>query len=99
MFTSQSDFLFADSNQSMGPSSIPISSLDLPQQYTNPVDLIIDALLGYQFTLRDLTDDGENPRRLVSDLMDWANANKAPVLSLDFPSGVNGATGEFAGKG
>jgi NAD(P)H-hydrate repair Nnr-like enzyme with NAD(P)H-hydrate epimerase domain len=27
--------------------------------------------------------------------MDWANTNKAPVLSLDMPSGVNGSTGKY----
>ncbi|CAB4423279.1 unnamed protein product [Rhizophagus irregularis] len=64
---------------------------DLPQQFTNPVDLIVDALLGYQFTLRDIVD--EHDKRLICDLMDWANNNKAPVLSLDMPSGVNGNTG------
>ena len=64
---------------------------ELPHQFTNPVDLIVDALLGYQFTLRDVTDD--NDRTLICNLMEWANINKAPVLSLDMPSGVNGDTG------
>jgi len=64
---------------------------DLPQQFTNPVDLIVDALLGYQFALRDVVD--EHDKHLICDLMDWANTNKAPVLSLDMPSGVNGSTG------
>ncbi|CAG8743044.1 3691_t:CDS:2, partial [Funneliformis caledonium] len=64
---------------------------DLPQQFTNPVDLIVDALLGYQFTLRDIVD--VNDKHLICDLMDWANTNKAPVLSLDMPSGVNGSSG------
>ncbi|CAG8525228.1 6371_t:CDS:10, partial [Acaulospora morrowiae] len=64
---------------------------DLPQQLTNPVDLIVDALLGYQLTLRDIAD--ENEKRLICDLMTWANLNKAPVLSLDMPSGINGNTG------
>ncbi|CAG8525729.1 2990_t:CDS:10, partial [Paraglomus occultum] len=67
------------------------SVAELPHQFTNPVDLIVDALLGYQFTLRDITDDSD--RRLICSLMEWANINKAPVLSLDMPSGVNGATG------
>ncbi|KAG9293737.1 hypothetical protein G9A89_019074 [Geosiphon pyriformis] len=67
------------------------SVAELPQQFTTPVDLIVDALLGYQFTLRDIKDEHE--RRLICDLMEWANVNKAPVLSLDMPSGVNGNTG------
>ncbi|KAG0166367.1 enhancer of mRNA decapping [Apophysomyces sp. BC1015] len=65
---------------------------DLPQQYTMPVDLIIDALMGCQTTLKDLRGDPE-ARQLLWDAMDWANNNKAPVLSLDFPSGVNGVDG------
>ncbi|CAG8637992.1 7096_t:CDS:10 [Dentiscutata erythropus] len=64
---------------------------ELPQQFTNPVDLIVDALLGYQFTLRDIVDEYE--KHLICELIDWANVNKAPVLSLDMPSGVNGNTG------
>ncbi|KAL0086574.1 YjeF N-terminal domain-containing protein [Phycomyces blakesleeanus] len=64
----------------------------LPQQFTTPVDLIIDGLMGCQSTLKDLRGDYET-RELLRGSMDWANANKAPVLSLDFPSGVNGIDG------
>ncbi|KAF0457890.1 YjeF N-terminal domain-like protein [Gigaspora margarita] len=64
---------------------------ELPQQLTNPVDLIVDALLGYQFNLRDIVDEYE--KHSICELIDWANVNKAPVLSLDMPSGVNGNTG------
>ncbi|KAF9348755.1 enhancer of mRNA decapping [Mortierella sp. NVP85] len=59
---------------------------------TSPVDLIVDGLLGYQYTVRDIVASDE--RETVCDLMDWANNNKAPVLSLDMPSGVNGTTGQ-----
>ncbi|KAG0226100.1 enhancer of mRNA decapping [Actinomortierella wolfii] len=52
-----------------------------------PVDLIVDGMLGYQHSLRDIVDADE--REVVCDLMDWANNNKAPVLSLDLPSGLN----------
>ncbi|KAF7730714.1 enhancer of mRNA decapping [Apophysomyces ossiformis] len=70
-----------------------VASIDeLPQQYTMPVDLIIDALMGCQTTLKDLRSNHDT-RQLVWDAMDWANNNKAPVLSLDFPSGVNGVDG------
>ncbi|OZJ05105.1 hypothetical protein BZG36_01401 [Bifiguratus adelaidae] len=65
---------------------------DLPDPFTTPVDLIIDAILGYQYSFRDLPDD-ENNKGLVLDMIEWANSNKAPVLSLDFPSGLNGETG------
>ncbi|KAG0003257.1 enhancer of mRNA decapping [Entomortierella chlamydospora] len=64
---------------------------ELPQA-TSPVDLIMDGMLGYQYTVRDIVDSDE--RETVCDLMDWANDNKAPVLSLDMPSGVNGTTGQ-----
>ncbi|KAI8363313.1 YjeF N-terminal domain-containing protein [Mortierella sp. GBAus27b] len=64
---------------------------ELPQS-TSPVDLIMDGLLGYQYTVRDIVASDE--REIVCDLMDWANDNKAPVLSLDMPSGVNGTTGQ-----
>ncbi|KAF9112299.1 enhancer of mRNA decapping [Mortierella sp. AM989] len=64
---------------------------ELPQA-SSPVDLIMDGMLGYQFTVRDIVDSDE--RETVCDLMDWANDNKAPVLSLDMPSGVNGTTGQ-----
>ncbi|KAH7046424.1 YjeF N-terminal domain-containing protein [Linnemannia elongata] len=64
---------------------------ELPQA-SSPVDLIMDGMLGYQYTVRDIVDSYE--RETVCDLMDWANDNKAPVLSLDMPSGVNGTTGQ-----
>ncbi|KAF9208559.1 enhancer of mRNA decapping [Haplosporangium sp. Z 27] len=64
---------------------------ELPQA-SSPVDLIMDGMLGYQYTVRDIVDSDE--RETVCDLMDWANDNKAPVLSLDMPSGVNGTTGQ-----
>ncbi|GJJ78622.1 enhancer of mRNA-decapping protein 3 [Entomortierella parvispora] len=70
---------------------------ELPQAASTPVDIIVDGLLGYQFTVRDLVDSYE--RETVCDLMDWANDNKAPVLSLDMPSGVDGTTGEKTDKG
>ncbi|KAF9951966.1 enhancer of mRNA decapping [Mortierella alpina] len=64
---------------------------ELPQS-SSPVDLIMDGMLGYQYTVRDIVDAYE--RETVCDLMDWANDNKAPVLSLDMPSGVHGTTGQ-----
>ncbi|KAF9585497.1 enhancer of mRNA decapping [Lunasporangiospora selenospora] len=63
---------------------------ELPESSSSPVDLIMDGMLGYQFGIRDIVDAVE--RETVCDLMDWANDNKAPVLSLDLPSGVHGMT-------
>ncbi|KAI8370702.1 YjeF N-terminal domain-containing protein [Radiomyces spectabilis] len=71
---------------------IVASTEDLPQRYTTPVDLIIDAMMGCHFTIRDLRDDYET-RLLIWEAMDWANNNKAPVLSLELPSGINGEDG------
>lgn len=51
-------------------------------------DLILDALIGYSLS--------GNPRGDTRDLIDWANAAEAPVLSLDTPSGLNVTTGEAA---
>ncbi len=54
-----------------------------------PVDLIIDALIGYSLN--------GAPRGISAELIDWANTSKAPILSLDVPSGVNSTTGETPG--
>ena len=51
--------------------------------------LVIDALIGY--SLRGA------PRGVPLTLIDWANAARAPVLSLDVPSGVDSTTGETPG--
>jgi len=48
-------------------------------------DVVIDGLIGY--SLR-----GE-PRGDAAALIAWANASRAPVLSLDAPSGVDTTTG------
>ncbi|KAI7852447.1 YjeF N-terminal domain-containing protein [Circinella umbellata] len=65
---------------------------DLPQQQKTPVDLIIDGLMGSEFSVSSLRGD-YTTRELLWDSMDWANSNKAPVLSLDFPSGINASDG------
>ncbi|KAI8850931.1 YjeF N-terminal domain-containing protein [Chytridium lagenaria] len=65
---------------------------ELPLPTVTPVDLIIDALLGPHQTILDLP--SENDRLFVSDLMKWANDNRANVMSLDVPSGISGLTGQ-----
>jgi NAD(P)H-hydrate epimerase len=50
------------------------------------LDLIIDGLLGYGLT--------GSPRDLAAELIEWANKQETPVLSLDIPAGVDAATGE-----
>ena len=49
-------------------------------------DLILDGLIGYSLSGR--------PRGRAADLIRWANAHAAPVLSLDVPSGLDATTGE-----
>lgn len=50
-------------------------------------DLILDGLIGY--SLRGA------PRGPVADLIHWANAQTAPILALDLPSGLDATSGEI----
>lgn len=54
---------------------------------TEPVDadLVIDALIGYSLS--------GDPRDRTADLIDWANHQPSPVLSLDTPSGLDTTLG------
>ncbi len=52
-------------------------------------DVIVDALIGYGLR--------EAPRGRVADLIAWATASGAPILSLDLPSGMNATTGQCPG--
>jgi NAD(P)H-hydrate epimerase len=53
-------------------------------------DLVIDALIGNGLEAA--------PRGEVAELIRWANGSKAPILSLDVPSGVDATTGETPGE-
>ena len=57
---------------------------------TEPVNLIIDALIGYSLRAA--------PRGKALELIKWANHTGAPILSLDTPSGVDSTTGETLGE-
>ncbi|KAI9308921.1 hypothetical protein BJ944DRAFT_285007 [Cunninghamella echinulata] len=61
---------------------------DLPDPMIAPIDLIIDGLMGSTSSMDDLKKD-HTTRTVLWQCIDWSNSNKAPVLSLDFPSGVN----------
>ena len=50
------------------------------------MDLIIDGLIGYSLS--------GAPRGPVAQLIRWANAQSAPILALDTPSGLDITTGE-----
>ncbi len=49
-------------------------------------DLIIDAIIGYSLK--------SAPRGKVLKMINWANQQKAKILSLDVPSGVDSTTGK-----
>ena len=53
-------------------------------------DFILDALIGY--SLRSA------PRGVVAEFIQWAHRAKAPILSLDVPSGVDSTTGDVLGE-
>jgi NAD(P)H-hydrate epimerase len=57
-----------------------------PAGLPNP-DLIIDGVIGYRLK--------GPPRGTAAELIRWANGQKAPILALDIPSGVDAATGEL----
>lgn len=50
------------------------------------VDLIVDGLIGYGLT--------GPPKGIAADMIRWANAETAPVLALDTPSGIDTSTGK-----
>lgn len=51
----------------------------------NPPDLILDGVIGYSLK--------GAPRATAATLIQWANAQAAPVLALDAPSGVDTTSG------
>jgi NAD(P)H-hydrate epimerase len=63
---------------------IPVALAGAIQDATNP-DLIIDGIIGYSLK--------GAPRGGAGELIRWANAQAAPILSLDAPSGVDATTG------
>lgn len=55
-----------------------------------PVDLILDALIGYGLK--------RAPSGVAADLIRWANGSSTPILSLDIPSGVDATSGHTPGE-
>jgi NAD(P)H-hydrate epimerase len=64
--------------------NVPVAEADALTQLSSP-KLIVDGLIGYRL-------EGA-PHGTVADLIRWANAQAAPILALDVPSGVDGTTG------
>jgi NAD(P)H-hydrate epimerase len=50
-----------------------------------PVDLIVDAIIGYSLS--------GAPRGTAAKMISWANLQRSPILSLDTPSGLDTSTG------
>jgi NAD(P)H-hydrate epimerase len=64
--------------------SVPVAQADAITQVQSPA-LIVDGLIGYRLK--------GAPRGAVADLIRWANAEPAPILALDTPSGIDTTTG------
>ena len=71
--------------QSTGGKEIDAASLTVES-----VALVIDGLIGYGLFAA--------PSRVTAGLIRWANEGKAPILSLDVPSGIDATTGETPGE-
>jgi len=74
---------------------VPAHQLDILQRIKVPIaeavsqigtpGLIVDGLIGYRLK--------GAPRGAVADLIRWANAQPAPILALDVPSGLDTTSG------
>src|SRR6516225_8911389 len=54
------------------------------------VHLILDALIGYGLQ--------SAPQGIFAELIGWANGTRAPIISLDVPSGLDSTTGATPGE-
>lgn len=54
-------------------------------RYVRDVTLIVDGIIGYRLS--------GVPRGAAAEAIKWANAQAAPVLALDVPSGIDATTG------
>lgn len=65
---------------------IGIAILEPDKELPEPCDLILDALIGYSLV--------GTPRGETATLIEWANAQTVPTLSLDTPSGLDATSGQ-----
>jgi NAD(P)H-hydrate epimerase len=78
-----------------GYRGVPAHQLDILQRMDIPIvdsaslsstpSLILDAIIGYSLS--------GAPRGVAADLIRWANAQNAPILALDTPSGLDVTSG------
>ncbi|KAI5958553.1 EDC3 [Candida theae] len=62
-------------------------------QLNTPVELIIDALQGYDDHLDDVFYEPQD-KKTLSSLISWCNSSEqSKVMSLDIPSGIDGGSG------
>jgi len=71
--------------QSTSGKEVQFRSLD-----SAPVHLILEALIGYSLQ--------SAPQGIFAELIRWANTTRAPIISLDVPSGVDSTTGATPGE-
>jgi NAD(P)H-hydrate epimerase len=76
---------------------VPARQLDILQRMHVPItppnsvpdgeinDLITDGMIGYSLS--------GAPKEAAADLIRWADAQRAPILALDVPSGLDATTG------
>ena len=64
--------------------NVPVAQAGAIGQALTPA-LIVDGVIGYSLK--------GGPRGTAADLIRWANAQAAPILALDIPSGVDATTG------
>lgn len=62
-------------------------------------DLVVDAMLGSQTKLVDLQEE-RTAYLSICDMIHWTHTkNTAPILSIDYPTGVDASTGNSRSKG
>lgn len=88
VFTTKTDAEFtavpAHQLDSLHRMKVPVAQADTLAQAATP-DLIVDGVIGYSLK--------GAPRHTAAHLIQWANAQPAPTLALDAPSGVDATTG------
>lgn len=62
-----------------------VPRISQPADLADGADLVIDAMIGYGLQ--------GDPRGVVAEWIEWANASGSPILALDTPSGLDTTTG------